>query len=172
MDAPRHHVTSLLTPTRERRSERRRRKRITSMLQQRAGTAAQSARASDERPADRTGLIPANPPPDPTHDPFPAPPVAAACPVTVHFRIKKARESEKTSSVGCTSTSPPTRCRTISSPSSPRPAVTAGVSCSLAPSVRECAQVGVLDRHCLADWRAVEALRQVGADRTSPRMFG
>ncbi len=65
MDRPRTHVTSLLTPRKERRSERRRRKELTTLKRRRARAAAAGARPAKEKPDKQAGAIPASGEPGP-----------------------------------------------------------------------------------------------------------
>ncbi|NCD15912.1 MAG: ATP-binding protein [Actinobacteria bacterium] len=60
MDAPRTHVTSLLTPHNERRAERHRRKQLTALKRQRARTGTARPRTGVEKPDTPAGGIPAS----------------------------------------------------------------------------------------------------------------
>jgi len=60
MDTPRTHVTSLLTPRRERRAERRRRKQLTALKRERARTLGKGTSDREKKPATVAGGIPAS----------------------------------------------------------------------------------------------------------------
>ncbi len=81
MNAPRTHVTSLLTPRKERRAERRRRKQLAALTRERARTITRAARPVRDKPVPKVVGIPAAGEPGPaglrSWLPFAVPPHAA-----------------------------------------------------------------------------------------------